>query len=404
MLPDPTLSSIDDAAAAAAGGMWSIAIDCLHKLPLDRIDGNDRVLDIALQILVQGDFEDRWQIAKIFPKLGEIAIQPLLNLVNDLDIDIEDRWFGARILGEFDRPQVVAALVDIIQKDREPELTAIAVGALTKIGTGAIVTLTAILATAAPAAQRRMAITVLAQIRHSQTIEPLISVIDDPDPQLRTLIIEALGSFHDPRIPPLLIAKLTDTAASVRKAAVTALSLRSDLAISLNLSQHLRPLLFDLDLAVCEATALGFARLPDPRVVTLLTELLVSDRTPTALKLSAILALGWIGSQSAVDSLVAALVDIDSDLAPEIIVAIGKTELEREYASILLIDYWESKFSATTPSPSIDREIATALGNLGNIASVPTLVKLSADLDDRVRLHAVAAIAKLSPNPLSLNT
>jgi HEAT repeat protein len=206
-----------------------------------------------------------------------------------------------------------------------------------------------------------------------------------------------LGSFHDPRIPPLLIAKLTDSAANVRKAAATALSLRSDVAIALNLSQHLRPLLFDLDLAVCEATALGLARLPDPQVVKLLTEVLVSDRTPTALKSPVILALGWIGSQAAIDSLIAALVDIPIDLAPEIIVAIGKTELEREYASQKLVDYWESTAVATTHAAIVDREIAAALGNLGNIASVPTLVKLSADPDDRVRLHAITALAKLSP-------
>ncbi len=402
MPSDPTLSSLDAAAAAADCGRWSSAIDCLHKLPLDRIDGNERVLDIALQILAQGDFEDKWQIAKIVPKLGEIAIQPLLDLVNDPDIDIEDRWFGARILGEFDRPQVIAASIDIIAKNEEPELTAIAVGALTKIGTSAIATLTEILATtASPDAQRRMAITVLAQIRHSQTIEPLISAIDDPDPQLRTLIVEALGSFHDSRIPPLLLAKLTDVAASVRKAAVVALSMRSDLAIELNFSQQLRPLLFDLDLAVCTATALGLARLPDPRVVALLTEVSVSDRTPNELKSAVILALGWIGSKAAIDSLIASLVQNSSDLAPEIIMAIGKTEIEREYASQRLVDYWESKSSTTINSTTIDREIATALGNLGNIASVPTLVKLSADLDDRVRLHAIAAIAKLSPTSLS---
>jgi HEAT repeat protein len=401
MPSDPTLSSIDDATAAADRGMWSIAIDCLHKLPLDRIDGNERVLDIALQILAQGDFEDRWQIAKIVPKLGEIAIQPLLDIVNDPDIDVEDRWFGARILGEFDRPQVVAALIDVIQQNEEPELTAIAVGALTKIGTSAIATLTTILATAPVlAAQRRMAIIILTQIRHSQTIEPLISVIDDPDPQLRTPIVEALGSFHDPRIPPLLLAKLIDVAASVRKAAVVAVSMRSDLAMELNLSQQLRPLLFDLDLAVCEATALGLARLPDPQVVILLTEVLVAPHTPNELKSAVILALGWIGSKQAIDSLIAVLVDISSDLAPEIIVAIGKTELEREYASQQLVDYWESKAATTTHSVIVDREIATALGNLGNIASVPTLVKLSADLDDRVRLHAIAAISKLSPTSL----
>jgi HEAT repeat protein len=388
---------LNRASAAAERGIWSIVIDCLQNLSLAQIDRNHRVLDLALQVLAQGDFEQQWEIAKIVPKLGEIAIQPLIDIINDPDIDLEDRWFGARILGEFDRPQVVTALIALIQQNQEPELTAIAIGALTKIGTPAIAALTEILATPAAAAQRGMAVRILAQIRHSQTIEPLIQAIDDPDPQLRTLIVEALGSFHDARIPPLLLARLTDVAASVRKAAVIALSLRGDLATQLNLSQHLRPLLFDLDLAVCEATALGLARLPDPSVVALLAAVLISPHTPNQLKSPVILALGWIGSRAAIDSTITALAHTSTDLIPEIISSISKTEQERVYASQQLVNYLYSLDRSVPHLAIVKQEIAAALGNLGNIDTVPALVKLLSDPDDRVRLHAIAAIAKISP-------
>ena len=388
---------LNRASAAAERGIWSIVIDCLQNLSLAQIDRNYRVLDLALQVLAQGDFEQQWEIAKIVPKLGEIAIQPLLDIINDPDIDLEDRWFGARILGEFDRPQVVTALIALIQQNEEPELTAIAIGALTKIGTPAIAALTEILATPAAAAQRGMAVRILAQIRHSHTIEPLIQAIDDPDPQLRTLIVEALGSFHDARIPPLLLARLTDVAASVRKAAVIALSLRGDLATQLNLSQHLRPLLFDLDLAVCEATALGLARLPDPSVVALLAAVLISPHTPNQLKSPVILALGWIGSQAAIDSTIAALAHTSTDLIPEIISSISKTEQERVYASQQLVNYLYSLDISVPHLAIVKQEIAAALGNLGNIDTVPALVKLLSDPDERVKLHAIAAIAKISP-------
>jgi HEAT repeat protein len=388
---------LNRASAAAERGIWSIVIDCLQNLSLAQIDRNHRVLDLALQVLAQGDFEQQWEIAKIVPKLGEIAIQPLIDIINDPDIDLEDRWFGARILGEFDRPQVVTALIALIQQNQEPELTAIAIGALTKIGTPAIAALTEILATPAAAAQRGMAVRILAQIRHSQTIEPLIQAIDDPDPQLRTLIVEALGSFHDARIPPLLLARLTDVAASVRKAAVIALSLRGDLATQLNLSQHLRPLLFDLDLAVCEATALGLARLPDPSVVALLAAVLISPHTPNQLKSPVILALGWIGSRAAIDSTIAALAHTSTDLIPEIISSISKTEQERVYASQQLVNYLYSLDRSVPHLAIVKQEIAAALGNLGNIDTVPALVKLLSDPDDRVRLHAIAAITKISP-------
>lgn len=392
---------LNRATAAAASGMWSIVVDCLQNLSLEHFDRNRNVLDLALQVLLQGDLEQQWDIAKIIPKLGEIAIEPLLDIVNDRDLDLEDRWFGARILGEFKQPQVVTALVELIRQNEDPELTAIATGALTKIGIPALAALTHLLATA----DRRIAVAILAQIRHSQTIEPLIQVIDDPDPQIRTLIVEALGSFHDPRIPPILLTKLTDVAASVRQAAVVALSLRSELAGELDLLHHLRPLLFDLNLAVCKATALGLARLPDPDVVPVLTEVLRSRHTNNELKSSVILALGWIGTTSAIDSSISALpnsysdgLGVSLDLAPEIIIAIGKTERERVYASQRLVAYLNSKDLSEPHSAIVKQEIAAALGNLGNVDTVPDLARLLADPDDRVRLYTIAAISKLSPS------
>jgi HEAT repeat protein len=387
ILPTP---DFNQAISAAERGMWSIVIECLQNLAPEQLD--ERALDLALQVLIQGDFEQQWDIAKIIPKLGEIAIQPLLEIVNDRELDLEDRWFGTRILGEFKHPQVVTALIELIRQNEDPELTAISTGALAKIGIPAISALTDLFTTP----DRHSAVTILAQIRHSQTIEPLIQVIDDADPQIRTLVVEALGSFHDLRIPPLLLLKLTDVAASVRKAAVVALSLRGDLAVELDLLQQLKPRLFDLNLDVCQATALGLARLPDSDVVLVLAEILVSIHTPDQLRSSVILALGWIGTQPAIDSLIAALVNISIDLAPSIITAISKTEREHIYASQMLVAYLYSKRSPEEHSAIVKQEIAAALGNLGNIDTVPDLVQLLADPDDRVKLYTKAAISKLS--------
>jgi HEAT repeat protein len=386
-----TASPLDRAKTAADNGNWSIAIDQLQHLSIDQIAHNEIVLEIAVQVLIQGDFDQQWEIAKIIPKLGNIAIQPLLDLLNDTDIDLEDRWVVARILGEFDQPQVVISLIELIQQQEDLELTEIATSALTKIGLPAISALTDLLATP----DRQIAIVILAQIRHSSTIEPLIQVINDSNPQLRSLVVEALGSFHDARIPPLLITKLTDVAATVRKAAVIALSLRSDLAAELDLSQQLRLLLFDLNLAVCQAAALGLARLPDQANIKALAAVLLSPQTPTELQSSVILALGWIGTIPAIDSLILALPNLAPSLVPEIVIAIGKTEQEQIYASQVLVNHLQR----LDPSAAIiKQEIATALGNLGNQDIVPDLVQLLDDPDDRVKLYAMNAISKLSNN------
>jgi HEAT repeat protein len=389
---DDPQSTIDRARTAVDLGNLSSAIDMLQHLSIDQVRDNQVVLALALRILNQGDFQQQWEIAKIIPKLGEIAIAPLLDLLNDGDIDLEDRWAVARILGDFPQPPAIAALVELISHNPDPELTAIATSAITKIGVPAIASLTNLIDTL----DRRIAVTILAQIRHSETIEPLIQVSNDPDPQIRTLSIEALGSFHDPRIPPLLLTKLTDPAATVRQAAVTALCLRSDVSTGLDLSQQLRPLLFDLNLAVCQATALGLSRIPDPAVVKVLAEILLSTHTPTPLRSSVILALGWIGTQAAIDSLILALMpslEISVDLVVEIIIAIGKTEQERVNASQMLVNYLQ----ANRQAPAIvKQEIATTLGNLGNSNIISELVHLLADPNDRVKLHTSNAIAKLS--------
>jgi HEAT repeat protein len=404
---------LQSAIIAANSGKWSIVIDCLQNIPLNQQSGEnpanwlerqEQILDLALQVLLQGDFEEQWAIAKIVPKLGEIAVKPLLEIVNDPDIDLEDRWFVARILGDFKQPGVAIALIDVLQREEDPDLSAMITGALAQIGTPAIAALTSLLHTP----NRHQAIAALAQIRHSQTIEPLLSAIDDADPHIRVTIIEALGSFHDPAILPILLAKLTDVVADVRKATVTALSLRGESAIEFDLIHHLRPLLYDLNLDVCTATALGLARIPDPQVVEILTEVTRSPHTPDVLRSAVILGLGWIGSKSAIASLVRMLTAAPAvggasaswHRAKEIIVSIGKTETEQGYASQQLVIYLQQGTSVSGKlqhSAIVKQEIASVLGNLGNIDVVPDLMQLLEDPDDRVRFQTIATIAKLSP-------
>ena len=391
---------------AAQNGRWTEVLEYLQTLPIIELSDNSLalVLDLAMQVLIQGDFEEQWEIAKIIPKLGEIAIQPLLDRINDSSIDLEDRWFIARILGGFREERVITALIEIIKQNEDPDLVEIATGSLAKIGISTIPALTNLLnppvGTDPILEYRIAAITALAQIRHSQTIEPLIQMVDDLNPQMRTLIIEALSSFHDVRIPPILLDKLTDSSATVRKAAVTGLCLRSELSTELNLLQHLRPLLFDLNLAVCEATALGLSRFTDPAVVEILLELSIDPLTPVRLKSQTILALGWIDTESAISSLGQILRVSPPDLAVEVICSLGKTAKFRNQASELLVNYLHGQQHPA----KIKQEIAAAFGNLGNISTISDLTQLSDDLDDRVKFQAIAAINKLTSSAINCDT
>jgi HEAT repeat protein len=118
------------------------------------------------------------------------------------------------------------------------------------------------------------------------------------------------------------------------------------------------------------------------------------------LRSAIMLGLGWIGSKPAIASLVEMLTTAPPHRAKEIIVSIGKTETEQQYASQQLVIYLHQGSSVggkLEHSATIKQEIAFTLGNLGNIDVVPDLMQLLDDPDDRVRLQTISTIAKLSP-------
>src|SRR4028118_1555477 len=119
---------LEQAAAAAQQGNWSLLNQYLQQLPLGKkttdsdaepalVNDTDleQVLNLALDVLDAGDFQERWEVAKVFPKLGAIAIAPLIELLEDDEADLEMRWFAARILGEFNDPVVVTSLVELLR-------------------------------------------------------------------------------------------------------------------------------------------------------------------------------------------------------------------------------------------------------------------------------------------------
>ena len=87
----------------------------LHPLrPADSEEVNQ-----VLAALVEGDFSERWNSLKRLTDLGEKVVPQLLRLLEDSPdsmLDWEGQWFTIRALGNFDRPDVVAALVNQLVK------------------------------------------------------------------------------------------------------------------------------------------------------------------------------------------------------------------------------------------------------------------------------------------------
>lgn len=388
----------EQAQAARSLGNWSAVIQCLQQLLLAEKAGVQEfnsayLLELAIDVLVFGDFDHRWEIAKVFPKLGQEALAPLLEILQDEDAEEELRWYAARILGEFNHPSVINALVELLKIDESEELKAIAAASLGSIGSPAIASLTELLA---QEETRLLAVRSLSHIRRTETIAPLLGVVQDPQVNIRAAVIEALSSFHDSRIPPVLLNALDDLAAPVRREAVTGLSFRPDLREELDLVNRLLPRLYDFNINVCTAAAIALGRIGTDTAASALYQVL-SPITPVSLQLEIVRALGRVGTQSSLEYLRSALNQLESSaLWQEIVTVLGRVEqpLNTKAAEILI--------ETLSGHPAIEHEniksaIALSLGQLGEIQALHPLIQLLAS-DTGVRLHAIAALKNLAPD------
>jgi len=394
---------LEQAQVAADRQNWPSLVQCLQQLPLKGQQPPETVnlelaVSLAIQVLESGDFQDRWEIAKILPNLGTVAIAPLTDILENEDADREQRWFAARILGKFDRPEVIEALAKLV-KNSDEELSQIAAETLGNLGPTAIESLANLLL---EEDERLFATTALAQIRHSETIPPLLSVVRDSQVAVRLAAIEALSSFHDIRISGVLIAALKDSATAVRKEAARSLGVRAYLDAEFDLVNLLKPLLWDIRLEVCSEAVIAIGRLKTDAAAAALFELLRSAITPVELQIETVRALSWMETATALEylqqTLIARFNNINSTVCQEIVTVlwrVEKPELKASSAAIL-IDLLKTGHPALH-SPQIKKSLALGLGKLGDRRGLDALISMLADADNSVRLHCMAALKQLAP-------
>lgn len=350
-------------------------------------------VDLSIQALIAGDFQIRWDIAKVFPRFGTAAIAPLIELLQDEELDLDVRWFAARILAEFDHPDSIRALVDLLQTNEDEDLKAMAAEALAQMGSSSISVLASLLTQ--PQTQL-LAVQALARIRRSEVIEPLLGVVQSPDATVRAAAVEALSSFHDDRITAVLLGHLSDPATAVRREAIMGLSRRRDLLETVDLVEQLRPCLWDINLEVCRQAAIALGRLGTDAAVDLLAHLLRSPNTPALLQVDVVRSLGWTQHSAALEVLAQGLQTENEAVGREIVFALGQMdflELKRQ-----AIPYLMQVIRQEVPAarwPSIRQAAALELGRLGNAQAFAPLVELLADSDSSIRLHAIAALKQL---------
>ena len=333
-------------------------------------------------------------IAKIFPKICKPVIAPLLEILNSEKTDLEIRWFVIRILGEFKEPEVVISLVKFLEETEEEELAMMSAQTLAKIGQPAI---TALIELLKDEKSRLLAVKSLSQIRRSEVIEPLLSVVDDSLAEVRVIAIETLSSFHQKRLISVFIKALQDTSFSVRKEAVIALKMRAEFKEEFDLVNHLQPLLFDINSEVSQQAVLAMGCMKDEAAIKALFDIINLQIAPLFIQKEAARALNWSKSFIALDCLKYCLYSSDITLTQEIICVLGRQEsIElKSYATKILIDFLNSDREIVRQS-CIKQKIATSLGDNQDLSALIHLEKLAINDDSKVKLYAKAAIKKIT--------
>lgn len=369
----------------------------------------------AIAELTEKDFHQRWDKAKRlsrrFSEWGDRAIPVLIYHLKDQSVnnagDPEIQWFLVRILSQFDHPEVVEAIAHLLTTTPHDEIRTAASKALTAIGGSAVTMLTALLSINTPDEQRLLATRTLAHIRRGSTVAPLLSVATDANAQIREIATEALGSFHDPRVTPVLLAALNDQP-SICIEAIRALSRRRDLLTEVGLVDALKTCLYRSEVPVAKEAATALGRLGGEGAAIALGKLLTAP-VATPVKISGVRALGWIDHIAATQALTTAF-NCDVPLMmptvqQEMAKALGQTQTAalKTQAAQPLIE-WIAHCATQNESVGkndfflMKQAVISALSRLGDVSALDALLPMLIDLDVRIRLHALNAMRQINPD------
>ena len=344
------------------------------------------ILNALLQALEWGDFEVRWEVSKLLPKLGDSAIEPLLTRLNEslvnetTDSEEELQWFIVRTLGTWQDDGVMLALLEVLRVGN-PEVQSMAATVLAQYGDRTLTLLKPLLQPTelGSASISLWAVRILANIRTVETVEMLLQLAANSDAEVCCTAIAALGNFQDHRIAEVLIQSLKSPMASIRETAAEAIAfcqrLSGDRRIEL-----LTPLLWDLNGAVCIRSAMSLGRLGD-RATESLLRALKSQPIPDAFAIELVRSLLRIESVEALIGLFRASQTLPL-VRTELLRALGRVVQLKDLAVAYLIELIQQDLGLN------DRKLAvTALGNLAHPDAINSLINQLTTVDSALRFH-----------------
>jgi HEAT repeat protein len=344
------------------------------------------------------------------------------------DDDWAIREEAAAALGGFRDPRAVVPLVSIL-RDSDRAVREAAIGALTAIGEPSIPALGLCLSDPQLAVQEA-ASAVLASIADERVLAPLTAALINSDWIVRMHAAKALGRIQSSESVQPLLPLLQDKVKAVREEATAALAAIGDAAIPslLTALTHV-----DWLVRLHAVEALGKMRLP--AAVEPLLSLLFNDHD-AAIREDAVRALGLIGDGRAVDFLVTIMKE--PGLRPLAVEALGRIGDRRAVPVLIKVvegidrpaesrvvagcgDKWDEEMVTkgvavralgvlrddsaipvliTALRHTVTRsDAASALSRFGSKAISPLLGLLSEETDDNIRFHVKEVLAKVGWRP-----
>ena len=358
---------------------------------VDRTQIETQILDGLLQALGWGDFQVRWDVSKLLPKLGNAAIEPLLKRLNDLlsditDSDAELQWFIVRTLGAWEDDGVMLALLEVLRSGNS-DVQSMAATVLAQYGDRCLSVLKPMLQTGLEAESSLWAVRILANIRSVETVEMLLQLAVDPATEVCCTAIAALGNFQDNRIAVVLIQSLKSPVARIRETAAESIAFCQMLSCDRRI-EVLTPLLWDLNGSVCIRSATSLGRLGDSATESLLRAL-KSEPLPDALAIELVRSLLRLESVDALIGLFKASQTM-SLVRTELLRALGRVRKLKDLAVAYLIELIQQTLTLN------DRKLAvTALGNLAHPDAIDGLLDQFTTVDSSLRFHILQALQQI---------
>ncbi len=216
-----------------------------------------RTVDPLAEALDDPDPGVRWKAAEALGRLGTPAVDPLLLALTSGDVDV--RWKAAVALGDIGDPRAIGPLAELLD-DEDRYVRTRAADALGRIGGPAEQVLVHLLSKGQKQ-ERCGAALGLGKVGDPAAIEALLSVLGDPEPDVRDAAVRAFGEIGERAVAPL-IGLLRSARGDIRREAVRSLVQIGDPAVD-RLIQALK----DTDAATREEVIRALAEMEDRRAI-----------------------------------------------------------------------------------------------------------------------------------------